>query len=350
MKCRPKCSAPSAAAGANRDASGEVAERMFSSRFVRAHLLLACTCLFALPGCGVVQKLAIGVVYDEVALPEANVVRDLAYRDTGNPKHRLNLFLPLEDSVRSTPWPTVVFVHGGGWTEGDRNLTYGGEDIYNNIGRFFAQRGIGGATVSYRLMPEVTWREQVDDVAAAVAFLQREVAARGGDPASVFLMGHSAGAYLATFVALDLARLQAAEAPAALCGAIPVSGAALDLRDRETYRLRDNFDYYSARFSPDRVARDTPPAEPFDWQSKASPIRFARSDAPPFLILYAGGETEALQRQSHLLDTALRTTGAQSEIVVVPGKSHERIVPALSRDDQTAGPAMLRFVRAQSCE
>lgn len=301
-------------------------------------------------GCSLAKSIAIGFFYDEVTLPEENVRLGLAYADDGEPKHRLNLFLPLADSVRARPWPTVVFVHGGGWDTGDRDFTFGGEDLYNNIGRFFARHGIGAATVSYRLIPDVMWREQVDDVVAAVAFIHREIAAHGGNPDGLFLMGHSAGAYLGAYVALDSTLLGKQGLSAEmLCGAIPVSGAAFDLSDRETYRLEGNFDYYSARFAPDRIAQDKPPAEPFMWQLDASPIRQVRADAPPFLIIYAGGETEALQRQSHLLDEALRTAGAASEIVVVPGKSHERIVPALSRDDQTVGPAMLAFIRALDC-
>ncbi len=305
----------------------------------------------ALPGCALVKRVGIGLVYKEVKLPEANTLRNLAYRDTGDPKHRLNLFLPLADSVRQARWPTVVFVHGGGWTEGDRDYAFGGADIYNNIGRFFAQHGIGAATVSYRLMPGVTWREQVDDVAAAVAYAQARVAQHGGDPTALFLMGHSAGAYLATSVALDTTALQAHGVSAgAVCGVMPVSGAALDLADRETYALEDNFDYYSARFAPDRVARATPPETPFPWQRDASPITSVRAGAPPFLLFYAGGETRALQRQSQLLDAALRQAGVSSEIVVVPGKSHSRILPTLSRTDHTAGPALLDFVRRQRCD
>lgn len=306
--------------------------------------------LLGLGGCTLAKSVAIGFVYDEVALPEANVRFGLGYAADGDPKHRLNLFFPLEDSVRARPWPVVVFVHGGGWTEGDRDFTFGNADVYNNIGRYFAQHGIGAATVSYQLMPGVTWREQVADVAAAVAWVHGHIGEYGGDPDGLFLMGHSAGAYLAASVALDPAPLERQGLSAGVvCGAIPVSGAALDLTDRETFFLEDNFDYYSARFAPDRVPLDEPPEEPFSWQREASPIRSVRADAPPFLILYAGGETEALRRQSGLLDAALRAAGAESRVVVVPGQSHERIVPTLSRDDRTAGPAMLAFVRAQRC-
>ena len=302
----------------------------------------------ALGGCGLARSVAVDLVYDEVALPEENVRRDLAYLSDSDPKHRLNLFLPLADSVRQRPWPVVAFVHGGGWTEGDKDFTFGGEDIYNNIGRFLAQRGVGAATVSYRLMPGATWREQVRDVGAAVRYLHETVGESGGDPDGIVLMGHSAGAYLAAFAALapDVAGL----APGVVCGAVPVSGAALDLADRETYRLRDNFDYYSARFSPGRVPLAEPPAEPAPWQTEASPVTYVTPDDPPFLVVYAGGETDALQRQSRLLDAALHEAGVRSRVVVVPGRSHERIVPTLSRDDQTAGPAVLDFVRGLDCE
>lgn len=317
---------------------------------MRRQLVLASLGLLLLGGCSVVVKTAVDIVYDYAPLPEANVHRDLPYLSDGDPKHRFNLFLPLADSVRQPAWPTVVFVHGGGWRYGDKDLVYGGEDIYNNIGRFFASRGIGSATVSYRLMPTTDWRGQVADVAAAIAAIRDTVAAHGGNPDGLVLMGHSAGAHLIAMVALDARALATAGAPTStVCGAIPVSGAALDLTDRATYALRDNFDYYSERFSEDGIARAEPPETPFAWQEAASPARYVRPDAPPFLILYAGGETRALQRQSQLLDAALREAGAQSEIVVVPGKSHDRIVPTLSRDDQTAGPAMLRFVRQLEC-
>lgn len=306
--------------------------------------------LAALAGCGLVTSLAVDLVYRDAALPAALVEADVPYLGAGDPKHRLTLFRALPDSARAHP--AVVFVHGGGWTTGDRDLRVGGEDVYHNIGRFLAARGIPAATLSYRLQPGVTWREQVADVAAAVAFVQRDAAvraARAGRPApGVVVMGHSAGAYLATFVALD-GHVQRAAGMAPVCGVVSVSGAALDLRDRETYALEDNFDYYSARFAPDRVARAEPPAVPAPWQAEASPIARVTAGAPPFLILYAGGETRALQRQSLLLDAALRAAGVRSRVVVVPGRSHTRIVPTLSRDDQTAGPAILDFVRHLDC-
>lgn len=315
---------------------------MLSAR--RAVLLVMLILAFAASGCGLIYRLGVGIYYDKAELPDEQVVEDVPYAGDSVDKHRLNLFLPTPDSVRAADgWPTVVFVHGGGWTEGDKDYAFGGADVYNNIGRYFASRGIGAATVSYRLLPDVRWPEQIDDVAQAVAWVHEHIAEFGGDPDGVFLMGHSAGAQLAARVALDPMPFQRLGLSSDLvCGVIAVSGAGYDLRDEETYALSNDPEYYARRFDPIG-------SEP-DWQTAASPIRFVDAEAPPFLVLYAGGETKALQRQSRLLDEALREAGSESEVVVVPGESHERIVLTLSRDDKTAGPAMLEFVRTTTCQ
>jgi acetyl esterase/lipase len=224
-------------------------------------------------------------------------------------------------------------------TGGDRDLTVGGADVYNNIGRYLAARGVGAAVISYRLLPEVTWLEQIADVFAAVQWVNLHAKDYGGSGNCVFVMGHSAGAQLAARVALD-PDAGGAFLPR-ICGVIGVSGAAYDLTDDPTYDINDDLDWYAVRFG------GTP-----GWQDSASPMRFLRSgtgrSVPPFLLLYAGGEGRALQRQSQLLHGALLRAGASSSLVVVPGESHSRIVLTLSRDDKTAGPAILNFVRSHT--
>ena len=50
-----------------------------------------------------------------------------------------------------------MFVHGGNWDSGDKNYRPGGADVYANIDRFDAARGLGVAGDNYRLQPAVTW-------------------------------------------------------------------------------------------------------------------------------------------------------------------------------------------------
>ncbi len=281
--------------------------------------------------CGVYYRGGIKLYYRKAEIPDARVLRDIPYAGpSSGPKQRLNLFLP-EAAVRS--WPVVMFIHGGNWDGGDRDLEVGGADVYNNIGRYLAARGIGAAVISYRLLPEVDWQTQMTDVAAAGKWLGANVGTHGGDGRCVFMMGHSAGAQMAVRAALDADVLRGTPA---VCGVIAVSGAGYDLADPRTYELGADPEYYRRRFGGTA-----------DWQKSASPIRFVRAGAPPFLVLYAGGETRALQRQSQLLQESLTQAGTRSAMVVVPRESHSRIVLTLSRDGRTAGPAIVDFIKRE---
>ena len=82
-------------------------------------------------------------------------MRDLCYTSAApcdSARHTLDLYRPASSS-----WPVIIFVHGGNWDNGDKNYRAGGADIYANIGRFFASRGIGVAVINYRLQPAVAW-------------------------------------------------------------------------------------------------------------------------------------------------------------------------------------------------
>ncbi|MCA3255869.1 MAG: alpha/beta hydrolase, partial [Alphaproteobacteria bacterium] len=87
--------------------------------------------------------------------------------------------------------PLVLFIHGGGWSLGDRKQSVGAKaDHFTGTGYVFASTG-------YRLVPAATVEEQAADVAAAIAALRRDAARLGVDPDRIALVGHSAGAHLA---------------------------------------------------------------------------------------------------------------------------------------------------------
>lgn len=283
----------------------------------------------------VVYRVAVPFLYREADLPAAQITRDVRYwdgPDADPEKHRLDLFRP-----SGTGWPVMVFIHGGGWTTGDKGLRVGGADIYGNIGRFYAARGFGVAVISYRLQPQVAWPDQVTDAARAVAWVHANVARFGGDPERIVLMGHSAGGQLATRLALDPAPLAALGVDRRIVkGLISVSGAGLDLTDAESWRLGQPRGYYAERFqNGDRGDA---------WMQAASPVRFVGPGAPPALVIYAEGDPPELRRQGQVLDTALRAAGDTSEVVIVPGSSHTRILLTLSRADGIAARAILRFL------
>lgn len=300
---------------------------------LRAALLTA-TCILS-TSCALYYRAGIGLLYRKADLPVAQVHRDIPYAgQASTATQRLNLFVPA-----GRDWPLVVFVHGGSWDEGDRNLEVGGADIYNNIGRYLASNGIGTAVIGYRLLPGVNWRAQAADVAASVAWAGANAVRYGARGDGVFLLGHSAGAQLTARTALDAdARGTDGARLPRICGVIGVSGAGYDLADQRTYDLGHDSRFYEQRFGGEA-----------GWRRSASPVSLitpARAPSlPPFLLLYAGGEDKALQRQTQVLHDGLLTAGARSTLIVVPGESHTRIVLTLSRAGKIAGPAIVRFVR-----
>lgn len=108
-------------------------------------------------------------------------------------RHKLDIYTPAKAPAGA---PVVVFFMGGNWVAGER-------DDFAFVGRALASRGYVVVIPDYRLYPEVRYPDFIDDAAQAVAWTAREIAAFGGDPKRLYLMGHSAGAYNAAMVALD---------------------------------------------------------------------------------------------------------------------------------------------------
>ena len=118
---------------------------------------------------------------------------DIPYGD--GPRRKLDVYRPVSLAAGAKA-PVVVFVYGGSWREGDKA-------DYRFVADALTTRGIVAVIADYRLFPEVSYPDFVDDTAAAVAWTFREVARYGGDPKRIFVTGHSAGAYNAAMVAFD---------------------------------------------------------------------------------------------------------------------------------------------------
>jgi acetyl esterase/lipase len=125
------------------------------------------------------------------------VTRDIKYGP--DDRNALDIFAP-EQAVAG-PRPVLIFVHGGAFIGGNRRGP-GGSPFYDNIMLFAARNGMVGVNATYRLAPQNPWPAGAQDVGAAVRWVNANIGAHGGDPARVFLMGHSAGAvHVASYVA-----------------------------------------------------------------------------------------------------------------------------------------------------
>lgn len=113
------------------------------------------------------------------------VTRDLAYGP--HPRHRLDIHRP---PTRVGAAPILVFVHGGAFVRGDKNVT---GELYGNVPTWFARQGYLGINLEYRLAPDAPYPAGAEDVALAVSWIRANARAQGGDPDRLYLMGHSAG-------------------------------------------------------------------------------------------------------------------------------------------------------------
>jgi acetyl esterase/lipase len=297
----------------------------------------ALVAIFFGAGCALTDLASLKVMYQRADIPESRIHRDLAYREgilEDNRKQRLDLYVP-----EGKNWPVLVFVHGGGWDTGDRRYEVAGVDPYANIGRFFASRGVGTAVISYRLLPDVAWREQIQDVAGAVAWVSKNAAKFGGNPKRLFLSGHSAGAQLAARVALDPEPLKSEGfSKKIVTGVIAVSGAGYQIAGEELRSTRGGRKgYYERRFQQG----DTTDS----WKEEVSLLRFVDKSAPPFLLFYGSAEPTSISEQTKLLADRLSEAEVPAKLVVIPHRDHVQTVMTLSREDSETAREALEFIR-----
>ncbi len=241
------------------------------------------------------------------------LVSDIAYTD-GAPadeaKHKLDLYLP----KGRTNFPVLMFLHGGSWRSGDRSL-------YRALGTHFARAGIAVAIPSYRLMPQNPHPAQIEDVAAAFAWMYRNIPRYGGDLKRVYLAGHSAGGHLAALLALNPVYLGKYAIPAgAIRGVMAMSG---------VYDVRNMPEFV---FEGDRL--------------QASPLAYAASpNAPPFLIAYCQWDYAGLPKQARDFAAALKKSFAEVRLIYVPGETHVSEIVSAVKDDSSLARALLSFMQ-----
>jgi acetyl esterase/lipase len=235
-------------------------------------------------------------------------VADVAYG--AGPRRSMDLYLP---AASGAPAPVVVFFYGGRWEAGDRAA-------YRFVGRALAGCGAMVVVPDYRVWPEAGYKDFLTDAAAAVASARTEAVRRGGDPSRLYLMGHSAGAYIAAMLSLDPEWLGASglDPRRDVAGMIGVSGPYdfLPLNDPVLEQI----------FAP--VGPST------------QPITFAGNARAPMLLLSGGDDTTVLPRNSERLAARARAAGADAEVSIYPGVGHVGIIAALGAPLRGVAPTL----------
>ena len=227
-------------------------------------------------------------------------------------KQRMDLYFPVQKSNNA---PVLLFLHGGGFREGDRKQ-------YGYVAEPFAKQGILTVVASYRLTPAFSHPAQPDDAKALVAWIYNNIAKFGGNPNAIYVSGHSAGAILTADIGVDLAWMDAAKVPrSALRGIVPISGS------------------YDLRNAKRKEYLPTPEAE-----EKASPLLHVNAPAPLALVVY-GSQEERLKEPSAALVKAIEAKGSKARTLNLEGKDHSGAVWELSDADSALTQAMLQMIK-----
>lgn len=236
-----------------------------------------------------------------------DVVRDLAYGD--DRRQRLDIYTPVDVPPNA---PLVVFFYGGRWQEGSKEL-------YPFVGQAFASRGYITAIPDYRLYPQVNHVGILEDATAAVEFSVRQF---GEDVGSrpVFLIGHSAGAYIALMLVLDGHRLELPEG-----GPCRVADAGVG--------LAGPYDFLPLE-SPDLQAIFAPGGP------STQPIHHAGGDDPPVLLITGSDDETVRPDNTRRLAARLHEAGGRAEVRTYEGVGHVGLVAALSAPLQFTAPVL----------
>lgn len=237
---------------------------------------------------------------------------DLPYGD--ETRQRLDLYLPAEPASAS---PVFLFLHGGGFQEGDRVH-------YGFVAESFSKHGIMTAVASYRLADSHHYPAQAEDARAAMSWIWRHAAEYGGDPEAIYVGGHSAGGILAADLGTDRSWMAAAGIPErALRGIVPISG---------VYDFRSDWPGYVTAYAP------TP-----ELRARASPLATLRNPVPNAVVA-AGSAEESIVPASRDLAAALSGEGVRTEILILPGENHRDTVVSLADDSDALFLAVLQMV------
>lgn len=272
----------------------------------KRHLLWPVAALTVLAACSPVKLL-------NTVTPSGNFTKqgDISYGD--HPRLKLDVYKPKTPKADA---PVLVYVHGGGWNSGDKNL-------YKFVGDSFTGDGYTVVAPNYRLHPNSVYPDPLTDTAKAVAWTAKQYPDR-----PLILMGHSAGAYNVLMMGLDKAFLAAEGVNMCerVSGIISLAG--------PTGIVPLEAEPYVTVF-PDK------------FTGKDAALNNVDAPAPPLFLMNGEKDDQVYPRNAIALDKKVKERGGVSDLRLYPKLSHTDAAKVLSRyfdGDSTLKADILAFM------
>ena len=226
---------------------------------------------------------------------------DIVYASPAGRELRLDVYVP---PPQLTPTPAIVFVHGG--RPDGRDRTH-----YRRLAMQVAERGIVAATVDYRQPLEASQPAALDDLRAALAWLDRNAERHGMLPGAIAVAGEDFGGYLAGMLGVAQSDTRR-PAAGAVVGIHPIL-------DPTTF-IPTGVPAYS--YALHLYLRYPLAQRPDLWQA-ASPLHLVDARSAPFLLAHVEGDRVPVEQSTKMLE-ALRAAGVRAELF-----THTRAADAL---------------------
>ncbi len=229
----------------------------------------------------------------------------------------LDIFAPQRPVAGGAP--VLVFIHGGYWRALDKA-------DHSFVAPAFNAQGALVVVPNYALCPAVTIEHIALQMASMLAWVWRNIARHGGDPARIALAGHSAGGHLATMLLTCRWKEFAPELPPQpVSGALSISG----LYDLEPLR-HTPFIQGDLKLTPNSVAR-------------LSPAFFPRPKGPKLYTTVGLDESDEFLRQNRLIRDVWGPT-AVPVCETIPGANHFTVLSGLADPDSRLHDLALRLL------
>lgn len=265
----------------------------------------------------------------------------IIYDDDDAAQQSLDVYLP-EGGGR--PYPTLVMIHGGGFFAGDL-------DTLAPLARYFQAEGFAVVNITYRLLPDGIFPYPVEDATCALAWVITNGEAAGLDTTRLFILGESAGGYLAAILAHNIdTRAAAADCPLSLRERPPLMGAVayfpiVDFTADDFQPV--GFALGAALFGENPLLLGTGERERIT-QTLASIAaqRGIHARTPPFLLIHGEDDPIVPPSQSILLADALAAADVPNEVLLIPDAGHGFAAQVERPAGAKAAQAALSFMRA----
>jgi acetyl esterase/lipase len=264
---------------------------------------------------------------------QLRIDKDIVYVDgSSDDKHRLDVYMPAGGQLA----PTIVFIHGGYWVEGDKAYDPEPTGLYHSLGVALARQGVGVVVPSYRLAPGANIDAMLDDVMGALRWTYDNIERHHGDPSRIVLMGHSAGGQLVALMCSD-ASLHGSRSLkfSRVSGCIALSAVfdIVDMHARHDADFNEAITYATFGRAAERHRR-------------FSPITHFGANTRPLLILIGERDFDYMIPQARAARDKLKASGNAVAFQQVTGNDHMDMVRRFGGEADNMTEPVVRFVRS----